>query len=131
MGVRLPSVSSTAIVNAAPVNAAETIVCTTGPINLSIENQFVLLFAYCIFIVGATNTSVTMRLRRGNALTSPQLNINGNNQLGAATPFSLAINYVDVGAGAGAALFYTLTYQGNGASGNATILDVALTAMCL
>lgn len=131
MGVRLPQVSSNAIVSTAPVTVAETIIAQVGPINLSLENQQVMLFAYCLYTTGAGNTGVIFRLRRGNALTSPQLNVSGTINIGANVIFSVALHYPDFGAGAGAALFYVLTYQAVGAGGNATISDVALTAMCL
>lgn len=131
MGVRLPSVASTAIVNVNPVNANETIVCQVGPFSLSLDNQPVLLFGYCAFTSGAGNASTQLRFRRGNVITAPQLNQTITYTLGAAFSWSMQLNYVDAGAGAGAAMFYVLTYQGNGASGNATITDVCLVAMCL
>ncbi len=125
MGVRLASAYTTTIVNAAPANGVETIIATTPPVNLTLDNALVLMMGYILGSVGAAATSINWKLRRGNALTSALINISGNDTQVAAALFGRTIIYFD-SPGISADLPYSLTFTVNGGAAAAVITDVFL-----
>lgn len=75
MGVRMASVFSTTFIGPLPANANETLVFTTGPLGLAVDNAAVLLFWTCSITAGTSTTGLAYRLRRGNLVTSPLVNV--------------------------------------------------------
>ncbi len=132
MGVRLPSVTTAPqLANVTVVTTAETIIATLPPFNISLDYAQILLFWWAMFTVGVGGTGVTVRVRRGAALTSPLVNI-GNAILnpGAGNTINLSGCYADV-PGAVAGQQYVLTVQQTAATANGTALDPAFIAIML
>jgi hypothetical protein len=72
MGVRFPgSANQQPIVNTA--NTAETAVLVSQPLNLSLDFQQVIIIWYVNWTPGASTTTTTWRLRRGNGITGAAL----------------------------------------------------------
>lgn len=131
MGVRFPSVFSTTIVNAAVVTTAQTIICQTPPLNISLDFALVILLWWITLTVGAGATAVQYFLRRGLTLTSPAVNVNATTSVvTAATQSENGGVYVDV-PGAVAGQQYTLSVAFAAATGNSTINDVCMVAFAL
>lgn len=130
MGVRLPTVSSTAIVNVNLPNAGETVVVIAPPLNLSLALAQVLIFAYVLVSAGATATAIVCLLRRGTTTAGTQVNRTGSITVTPGGGNIWAFTYTD-SPGDVAGQQYCLTMAQTGASGNATIFDVCITAMCL
>ena len=130
MGVRFPGTGNNTIVNANVVTTAETIVAMVGPISQSIDSQLVMLFWFLDVLQGASTTSRSIRLRRGNSLAGTQLNVTSTDVAGAGV-IQTGGCYVDFGAGNSGPLFYVLTFQVASATGNSTVNDVSLIALML
>lgn len=129
MGVRFPSAASNVIVNVA-FGAAETVICTTPPINLSIDSAQVLLFFYYAITTGATTTTLRSHLRRGTAVGGVLLNQDLANQVTAGNTVFSSGCYIDT-PGTQAEVQYSLTTTQTGATGNGAVLDVCLLAVVL
>src|SRR5437868_6296431 len=130
MGVRLPSVVSTTILNSPILTTAETIVVTSPAINLSLDFQALLIFWYANIAAAASTTSVIARLRRGAALTGTVINVASLTVATASAGFSTSGCYVDT-PGAVAGQQYSLTLALSAASANSAVNDVALVVMGL
>jgi hypothetical protein len=129
MGVRIATVTTTTVI-ASPAGAAETLICTTGPINLIADGAQVLLTWYLIVQLGAGVTSEATRLRRGPLVNSPLVNVFASVAATASTTILSTGCYAD-SPGLGAEIQYTLTLTLAGASAPSSVLDVCLTAMVL
>lgn len=131
MGVRLPFVSTTAIVNTNVVTTAETLIATAPPFSPSFDGTVCRIDFYGDWLAGASVTSVTLRLRRGPLVTSP-------------TVFAHDLVFVQTAAAQGFATFFYVDQPGsiggqqysvsaifNAATANSTIQDVCMTVMAL
>lgn len=131
MGVRFPSVASTAIVNATLVTTAETVVATTPPLNLPLDFALVFLLFYFNGTTGATVTGVQYRLRRGTTVAGALVPAAfGSLIVGAAAQMTSSSFYVDT-PGAVAGQQYSLTLTQVGATGNGSMTDVCIAAFVL
>lgn len=131
MGYRNPFASTTALVTNTLVTTAETVVLTTGPLNLSVDTAQVLLFWWCVITAGTGVNGMTPRVRRGST-TAGQL-VNVNNVIAPANAGGnayVAGVYVDTPTSS-AELQYSLTIVQSGATGNGSVVDGCLTAMVL
>lgn len=129
MGVRLSSVFTNVIVGS-PALAAETIIATTGAIQLAIDNAQVILVAFVEITVGTSGTGLTLRLRRGNALTSALVNVGNAATVVAANLVRQSLVYAD-SPGVVAGLQYSLTAQVTAGAAASTVSDVGLLAFVL
>jgi hypothetical protein len=131
MGVRFPSVASNTLLAANAVNNAETAVVTTPLLVPSLDGATIILLGYvATSALGATTTSVAMRLRRGSGLGGIIVNVPQNTFGTAGNTFSWAFCYFDT-PGAVAGQQYTLTFQANAATANTNFTDAALIAFAL
>lgn len=130
MGVRLPSVASTAIQNATITANTETVIAIITGIALPFDGAQVILLWRWSITTAVTTTSFNTRLRRGTTTADTQVNVsdlmvptaNQQNATGGA--------YLD-NPGIRAGLSYALTVQSAGAGANHTVQDVALIAIVL
>lgn len=65
MGVRLATVTSNTFVGPLPANATETVVLTTPPISMALDNAQVLILWDANITLGTSTTSLVFRVRRG------------------------------------------------------------------
>lgn len=131
MGVRFPSVQTNTFIGPLPASAAETIICTTPGLNISLDFSIVLLVCMCQILAGTGTTSYTYRIRRGTTTAGVQVNASAwsnNVTVGANSCFGFC--YFDT-PGAVAAQQYSLTVQQNGATAAGTFGDCALLAFAL
>jgi hypothetical protein len=130
MGVRFPSQASNAILNQPIVTTAQTICCITPPINLPLDFALVLILWYYVVTLGASTNSVTVRIHRGTTTAGAVLNTPTNFAATASTIVSSSGCYFDT-PGAVANQQYSLDIAQVGATGNATVNDVAMLAFVL
>jgi len=130
MGVRLPSVATKVIANAAVVTTTELQVVVTPPLNIALDFAQVLLFWYIALTVGAGTTAVAARLRRGVDVTGSQLTTFANVTVAANSALYLNGSYSDI-PGAVAGVQYCVCILQTGATGNAAITDVSMIALML
>jgi len=129
MGVRIGSTYTTTIIGS-PALAAETIIATTGPLGLAIDNAAVFLHGFIELTIGTSGTGLTLRLRRGPLVTSPLINVGQASTVVAANLVRATIAYVD-SPGVQAGLQYTLTAQVTAGAAASTVSDCALLAFVL
>lgn len=129
MGVRLGSTSSNVIIGS-PALAAETIIATTGPLGLAVDNAQVVLLAFIDLTIGTSGTALTLRLRRGTTLTGTQVNVGQAMTVTAGNLVHWSTIDTDQ-PGIAAGLQYTLTAQVTGGAAASTVSDVSLVAMVL
>lgn len=130
MGVRFPSVQSNTLVNANVAINAETIVLTTAGLTPPLDSAVVLLVWFMIHTVGATAGGSTYRLRRGNALTSPLINLAVGATVTAGNTVLHSGSYFDT-PGAVSGQQYTLTCIDTGSTAVGAINDASLLAFAL
>jgi hypothetical protein len=130
MGVRFPGQGSTTIVNASVVTTAQTIICTTPPLNLPLDGALVMIFWWAVFATGSGVTSIIQNILRGATLTSTRINLGGSIAATASSNTNLSGSYVDT-PGAVAAQQYSLALTQGAATGNGTVSDVCLIAFAL
>jgi hypothetical protein len=131
MGVRWASQVTTTIVNATLVTTAETVVATTGPINLLIDAALVALYWLVFVTTGAGTGQLTYRIRRGTTTAGTLVNaLAWQDAAAASTAYVRGGCYVD-SPGSVAEQVYSLTMQQTGATGNGTVGDIFLAAMVL
>lgn len=130
MGVRTNSISTSSILGSPIVTTAETIIATTGPLGLTIDNAEVLIWWMANITLTGSTTAFTARLRRGNALASTLVNV--AQAVTAAANTTILINgcYRDT-PGVVAGVQYSLSVQMTAAAANSTVNDVSLIAMSL
>ncbi|MBZ5569458.1 MAG: hypothetical protein LAN64_16620 [Acidobacteriia bacterium] len=129
MGVRFATVASTAIV-ASPGAAAETIICTTPPINLFADNALVSIWWWFNMTLQATVSTVAFKLRRGPTTSDTQINRTAAfTWAGGSTCFYSGC-YVDT-PGVVAEQQYCITVTCNSAGGASLVNDVCLACMVL
>lgn len=129
MGVRLGSVSSTTFVGPLPASAAETVILTSPPISLPIDNAQVLLSFFFVMSAGATVTAFTFRLRRGTTNAGALVSAaTWNIDTTAGLRYMPSGCYVD-SPGIVAGQQYSLTVVQFGASGAGVFQDGCLTAL--
>jgi len=131
MGVRFPSVATTAFIGPLPASAAETICATTPPLTIPLDfSQVILLWSFT-FLAGTGTTGFSMRIRRGTTTGGAQ--VGGHSwdfTIAAAASSCYGGAYVDT-PGAVAGQQYTLTCVQTGATGAGTGEDVSLIAFAL
>lgn len=130
MGVHAVSVATNTIITAAPANAVDAILATTGSMGLPYDNAQVLLFWFLTITLGAGATNYNVRLRRGNLATSPLINVNNANNVVASNVVTFAGCYTDL-PGVAAGLQYTLTGIVTGGAAGIVVNDLCLVAMAL
>src|SRR2546423_5725345 len=130
MGVRFPSVASTAILNSPIITTAETVIVTTPALNLPFDGAQVLLFIYCVITLTAGTSAFTPRLRRGTTTGGTLINVAQAITVTASTTFEYSSWYPD-SPGVVAEQQWSLTMTMTAAGANSTVQDVALVAMCL
>lgn len=130
MGVRIASVVSNTILNSPIVTTAETVVVSSGPLGLAVDNAIVLITWEVVVTLTAGTTAITPRLRRGLGTTDTLINIAQAINVAATTTVKMSGSYRDQ-PGVAAALNYSLTLQMTGAAANSTPNDVCLTAFVL
>ena len=130
MGVRFPSVASTTILASVPASGAETVICTTPPLTLPIDNaQVILLFSFeCL--VGTGTATETWRIRRGTTVAGAQVNVAGTFTIVGNNRWAMGAMYVDT-PGAVDKQQYSLSLSGTATTGAWTTEDVCLMAFCL
>lgn len=130
MGVRLPGQGTTSLVTNTLVNANETIILTVFNFNIALDTAGVMLFWYFLYTPGGSVTATTVKLRRGNALTSPLINagLQSASPLGAQVTFSGC--YFDV-PGPSAGISYSLSVTQVSGASNGTINDASLLVVSL
>ena len=129
MGVRFPSVASTTIV-ASPALAAETVVCTTPPLNISLDFSQIILMWYVACLIGTAGVQIICLLRRGTTTVGSLVNVNANDNVNAGTNQRRSGFYVDI-PGAVAGQQYSLTLTITSATAVTTVADVCLLAFAL
>lgn len=129
MGVRFPSVASNVVIGS-PALAAETIICTTPPLNIPLDFAQVLLFWYIFITIGASGTGLTLRIRRGTGLTGTQVNVTPTFSYVAGQNAGQSGCYFDT-PGAIAGQQYTLTAQIPAGAAASAVGDVSLMALVL
>jgi hypothetical protein len=130
MGVRWPSVGTTASVGALASNGAESLIMTTPPLNLTLDFAQVLLLWWFTGNSGNSTTALNPKIRRGAALTSALVNVGNAIAVTAASQVSLSGCYIDT-PGAVAAQQYSLTLTGTATTGVGTFLDGCMIALSL
>jgi len=110
--------------NVAPVTlttTGETIIITSNSIDWPTGANFALILAYLSLSLSAATTGITLRVRRGNALTGAVVATTGviTSGVTASTVWADGFNAVDNPAPSDLAQ-YSLTAQVAGASGNST-----------
>lgn len=132
MGVRLAT-NATSLASAVTlVTTAETLALTSPGINLLVDNAQLLIFWSLDVSVGASTTTVQVRIRRGSTLTGTVITL--------AQPWVQAVTagttgifsgvYIDT-PGIVAEQQYTLSVVQAAASANGTINDACLAVLCL
>jgi hypothetical protein len=124
--IREVGVSGT-IVNATVTGTTETIVVTSPAIDLPGPQITACIMAYCQLTTGGTQVTVTPRIRRGTAITSPLVGLANAEALKAAAgstePFFMmvteSISNLDQ-------VIYSFSLQQAGGAGNGTALQVAI-----
>lgn len=129
MGVRMASVFSNTIV-ASPALAAETVICTTGAINLAVDNAQVILVAFVEITIGTSGTLLTLKLRRGTTTAATLINVGNGATVVAANIVRHSIVYAD-SPGVVAGLQYSLTATVANGAATSTVGDVGLLAFVL
>ena len=98
--------------------------------NLSLDFEQVLIFAYFNITPGASTTGVTGRIRRGNSTAAPLVSLANTITVVAAQSYHLAMVYIDT-PGAVAGVQYTLTGQTIAQTAQATLADGCIIVMAL
>jgi len=131
MGVRLATVFSTTFIGPLPANATETLVLTTGPISMALDNAQVILLWFACILAGTSVTSHVFRIRRGTTTAGAALNANPwqNAAIAAAQTTSSGV-YVD-SPGVVAGQQYSLTVVQTAATVAGTFEDGCLMAIVL
>jgi hypothetical protein len=131
MGVRLPSVASTAITNPLPSTAIETVICTLPPLNIPLDFAQILLFWFASITLAGNGANLTMRLRRGTTTSGATVGTGGWGVTAAASTLVILSGcYPDTpGAIAGQQYCLTCLQAGNTVAG--TVNDVAMIALVL
>ena len=131
MGVRFPSVGSTVLSNALPASAAETVVCTVGPMLLPVDSAAVFLQFMFAANAGTNTTGFVARIRRGTSTGGTSIGANTWSQAVTAGSQGVVSGcYVDT-PGVVGQLFYVLTIIQTGATAAGSGPDVALLAFAL
>lgn len=131
MGVRIGSTFSTTFIGPFPANNTETIVLTTGPVNLAVDNANVLLVWFFSILAGTGVTQIITQIRRGTQVSSPRVGISSfPSPATAAVSTSYSGCYVDT-PGVVAAVQYTATIVQTGATAASSWNDGCLMAFVL
>lgn len=130
MGVRLPSVASSTIVNATIVTTAETVVATLPALNPSLDAALVFILVLLNMTVGAAATQALINIRRGTLVTSPVVSGLPNTNVTAGTNALLLWLAFDSGLALGG-VQYSASVAMTAATGNTTINAVSMMAFML
>lgn len=115
---------------ASPPLAAETVVCTCGPISPINDTAQILLLWFVEFTVGTSGTSAKVLLRRGASTSSTLINVGQASTVVAANLVRFGGSYMDA-PGAVAEQLYSLTLTIGAGAAASTVSDVSLIACCL
>lgn len=131
MGVHFPTANTTTSLAVIPASGAETVLCTTPPLNLILDFAQVLLFWELVALIGAGSAGVTFRIRRGTTTAGALVTTNAQfMSVGAGNNAFWSGTYVDT-PGAVAGQQYSLTGQSTGTTGAWTNQEISLTALVL
>jgi hypothetical protein len=131
MGVHFPTAASSTILASLPASGAETVICTTPPLNLILDFAQVLLFWYLVTTVGTGTTGMSYRIRRGTTTSGTQINpVDGPQPVVASQNWFQSGCFIDT-PGAVAGQQYSLTIQGAATTGAGATETVTLIAMVL
>ncbi len=131
MGVRFPSIASSTFVGPLPASAAETVILTTPPLNISLDFSQIFLQWACDILAGTGTTALVFRLRRGTTAAGTLINAAAwTHTLAAGNSAVLSGAYFDT-PGAVAGQQYSLTVSQTGAAAAGTFNDGALLAFAL
>jgi hypothetical protein len=129
-GGRMPMVFS-AVSAGNALNAAESVVVTSPPLNPGLDSALVLLiFEWSTGTIGTTGTAVTMIIRQGTTALGPNVGLNPTTLCTAGQPFNGVMVAVDT-PGAVAGQQYTGTITVTGAGTNSATVKTFLLAMAI
>lgn len=131
MGYRLNTALTGAPSVTVVTTTTETIVATTPPVTLPVDNTIVLLAWYVDFTGGTAATAWTIRIRAGTLITSRQVFSSQAITITAGNVVFHSGSYADAGAGPAAGLVYSLSIQQTAATGNGTVGVLGLLASVL
>jgi hypothetical protein len=129
MGVRLASVQTNTIL-ASPVNAAEAVIATTGPLNLIVDTATVFIQWYLLILIGASGANIRVSVRRGTLITSTIVTVGSPFTATAGNTIGVGGSYFDNPAGQ-AEVQYSLTALVGASAAANTVSDVSLIAFVL
>lgn len=131
MGVRFPSQQSATFVGPLPASAAETVILTSPPLNISLDFATILIQWACDILAGTGTTALVFRLRRGTTTAGTLVNAAAwTHTLAAGNTAVMSGCYFDT-PGAVAGQQYSLTVVQTAATGAGTFNDGALLAFAL
>lgn len=130
MGVRNASVSTTNQSNTTLNTSNETIVLTSPFISLPLDNALVLIFWQFYAASGTSGTTLTLRIRRGSALTDALVMSGQPFTAAAGATFNCAGHFIDT-PGVVGPVQYTVTAQNAGSSTTGGLFSGCLSAMVL
>lgn len=131
MGVRYPSQASNTFVGPLPASAAETIILTSPPLNISLDFSQIFIHWACNILAGTGTTALVFRLRRGATIGVTQVFAAvWTHTLAAGSTAVLSGSYFDT-PGAVAGQQYSLTVSQTAATGAGTFNDGAILAFAL
>jgi len=130
MGVHFPSLASKTIQNAGVGNSAEVIVFSSPALNISLDNQIVLVFWEVVCTLGAAQTTFAINLRRGTSASGTLVNVGSSRTTVASTTVDFAGVYFDT-PGVVAGQQYSIGVNANGAAAAGTVVDGCIIVICL
>lgn len=130
MGVRFPGSGSKVAVNSTIVTTAETVLFTAPLISPPLDNGQVIIVWYVFMIVGTAGTAVTVRIRRGTAITDTLINTGFAAVATAGNDFRTSGCIVD-SPGVTGPIQYSVTVQQTAATGNGATSEGCIAAIAL
>jgi hypothetical protein len=128
-GGRVPFVFSAAVVGSL-ANAAETVVCTTPPLNPGNDSPFVILLGIVTVTAGTNATLLNLKCRQGTTALGPNAGLPSTITAVAGTQYAVAVMGVDT-PGAVAGLQYSLTGQATAATAVSLVQFAFLMALAM
>ncbi len=129
MGVRTSSAfAGTAIANV-PASGAETVVSTTNPMSLTVDNAQVSIWAYCNVTAGTTVTALIIGIRRGTTVADTLIGTRDTISTTAGLLYSIVYNVVNITSGLSTNFQWSLTLQATGATGISTVNNANIMAV--
>jgi len=130
MGVRFPGGGQNWSVNVTLNTTTEGVIVVTPPISPSLDSAAIFIFWWFALNSGASVTACTPRVRRGNGIVGALVSQTNAIPCAAGALSLYSGCFVDF-PGIIAGLQYSLTGQQVAATGNGTVQDGCIIAMCL